>query len=143
MHVCGGVKHWVPADWCFPRCGVLDLWRQWWIGNTVRHIHLLCFLKSEDVEHLDRRIPLVGETAQHGQFGRQRWAVNKRILCYLRFLMNWIENKVETAGAREEASQLCLVNRMFEAGSQIILQGERDCQKSFLLTVVCAVFTRG
>ena len=100
-----------------------------------------CFLKM-DVEHLDRRIPLVDETAQHGRFGRQRWAVNKRILCYLRFLTNWIENKVETAGAREEAIQLCLVNWMFEAGSQIILQAERDCQKSFL-TVVHAVFTRG
>ena len=26
----------VPIDWRFPRCGVADLWRHWWIGDSVR-----------------------------------------------------------------------------------------------------------
>ena len=36
----------------------LDLWCKWWIDNTVQHIPPCCFLKIEDVQHLDRGIPL-------------------------------------------------------------------------------------
>jgi len=142
LHVYGGVLHRVPADWRFPRCGVLDMWRQWWIGDSVRHIHPLRLLKIEDVQHLDR-IPL-DETEQHGRngrFGNQRRAV-KRTLCDLRFLMNWIANKVETAGAKEEVITLSSVNRMFEAVAHLFSEAERDGQKSWL-TVVRAVRTRG
>jgi len=142
LHVYGGVMHRVPADWRFPRCGVLDLWRQWWIGDSVRHIHPLRFVKIEDVQHLDR-IPL-DETEQHGRTGRfqgQRRAA-KRTLCDLRFLMNWISNKVEEAGAKEEVITPSSVNRMFQAVSHFFSQAERDGQKSWL-TIVRAVRGRG
>jgi hypothetical protein len=142
LHVYGGVLHRVPADWRFPRCGVLDMWRQWWIGDTVRHIHPLRFLKIEDVQHLDR-IPL-DEMELHGRkgrFGQQRRAV-KRTLCDLRFLMKWIADKVEEADAKEDVITLSSVNRMFEAVAHFFSDAERDGQKSWL-TVVRAVRTRG
>jgi len=38
VHLYAGKMSRVPADWCFPRCGVFDLWRQWWIGDLVRQV---------------------------------------------------------------------------------------------------------
>ena len=142
LHVYGGVLHRVPADWRFPRCGVLDLWRQWWIGDSVRHIHPLRLLKIEDVQHLDR-IPL-DENEQHGRngrFGNQRRAA-KRTLCDLRFLMNWITNKVESVGAKEEVITLSSVDRMFQAVAHFFGEAERDGQQSWA-TIVRSVRRRG
>ena len=34
-HYYDGKIHRVPKDWRFLRVGVLDCWRQWWIGDTV------------------------------------------------------------------------------------------------------------
>ena len=31
-HYFDGCFHCVPKDWHFPRIGVLDRWKQWWIG---------------------------------------------------------------------------------------------------------------
>ncbi|KAG7341105.1 hypothetical protein IV203_037228 [Nitzschia inconspicua] len=53
LHMYGGGFHRVSADWCFPRCGVQDLWRQWWIGDTVRQVPPLRSLEHVDVKHLD------------------------------------------------------------------------------------------
>jgi hypothetical protein len=55
-------------------------------------------------------------------------------------LKNWIANKVETVGAREEFIMLSSVNWMFEAVLQNLFAG--DFQKSWL-AVVHAVLTRG
>ena len=35
LHIYGGRMHRVPSDWRFPRCGVFDLWHQWWIGDSI------------------------------------------------------------------------------------------------------------
>ena len=59
--------HYVPKDWCFPCIGVLDAWKQWWIGDSVRGIPPLRMLDSKDLEFLDA-IPL-SEEEQHGQMG--------------------------------------------------------------------------
>ena len=60
--------HRVPADWRFPRCGVLDSASGGLETLFAWHIHPLHFLKIEDVQHLDR-IPL-DDREQHGRKGR-------------------------------------------------------------------------
>ena len=62
-----GCFHRVPKDWCFPCIGVLDAWKQWWIGDSVWGIPPLRMLDSKDLEFLDA-IPL-SEEEQHGQTG--------------------------------------------------------------------------
>ena len=56
--------------------------------------------------------------------------------------MNWISNKVEEAGAKEEVITPSSVNRMLQDVSHFFSEAEHDGQKSWL-TVVCAVCTRG
>ncbi|KAL7561338.1 hypothetical protein ACA910_001446 [Epithemia clementina (nom. ined.)] len=55
----------VPLDWTFPRIGVLDCWRHWWIGDNVRKVPPLWMLTKQDVEWL-ARVPL-SEEEKHGR----------------------------------------------------------------------------
>ena len=66
-HYFDGHFHHVPKDWHFPRIGVLDAWKQWWIGDSVQGIPPLRMLDSKDLEFLDA-IPLT-EEEQHGRTG--------------------------------------------------------------------------
>ena len=66
-HYFDGCFHCVPKGWHFPHIGVLDAWKQWWIGDSVQDIPPLRMLDSKDLEFLDA-IPL-SEEAQHGQTG--------------------------------------------------------------------------
>ena len=44
-HCFDGQFHRLPKDWRFPRVGVFDIWKHWWIGDSVRGIPLSgCFL---------------------------------------------------------------------------------------------------
>ena len=58
--------HW-KKDWHFPRIGVLDTWKQWWIGDSVQGIPLLRMLDLKDLDFLDAILLL--EEEQHGQMG--------------------------------------------------------------------------
>ncbi|KAL7577312.1 hypothetical protein ACA910_002050 [Epithemia clementina (nom. ined.)] len=60
----------VQADWRFPRVGVLDAWRHWWIGDSVRKIPPLRMLTSQDVKWLEN-VPL-DEEELHGRTGQAR-----------------------------------------------------------------------
>jgi len=53
LHYYGGSFHRVPEDWRFPHCRVADLWRHWWIGDSVRNIPPLRLLNNFDVKHID------------------------------------------------------------------------------------------
>ena len=66
-HYFDGHFHHVLKDWCFPCIGVLDAWKQWWIGDSVWGIPPLRMLDSKDIEFLDA-IPL-SEEEQHGWTG--------------------------------------------------------------------------
>jgi hypothetical protein len=55
VHIYGGKIHRVPKDWRFPRCGILDFWRQWWVGDKMRNIPPLRRIRFSDVEHIDLR----------------------------------------------------------------------------------------
>ena len=65
LHFFRGRFHRVPEDWRFPRIGVNDVWRQWWIGDTVRNIPPLRKLDAEDLKFLDK-LPLT-RAEMHGR----------------------------------------------------------------------------
>ncbi|KAG7343378.1 hypothetical protein IV203_016157 [Nitzschia inconspicua] len=125
----GGGFHRVPADWRFPRCGVQDLWRQWWIGDTVRQVPPLRSLEHVDVKHLDN-LPLADDE-MHGRtegYGARR-RLSKKTLCDMRFLMNWMTERVEAAGHRENNTTISAVERMFLSIAHLFADGARDSQK--------------
>ena len=66
-HYFDGCFHHVHKDWCFPCIGVLDTWKQSWIGDSVQGIPPLRMLDSKDLEFLDA-VPL-SEEEQHGWTG--------------------------------------------------------------------------
>ena len=66
-HYFDGCFHHVCKDSCFPCIGVLDTWKQWWIGDSVQGIPPLRMLDSKDLEFLDA-VPL-SEEEQHGRTG--------------------------------------------------------------------------
>jgi hypothetical protein len=52
LHVYGGSFHRVPEQWRFPRCGLLALWRQWWVGDQPRQIPPL-----KSIQYGDEKTP--------------------------------------------------------------------------------------
>ena len=97
-HYFDGHFHHVLKDWCCPCIGVLDAWKQWWIGDSVRGIPPLRMLDSKDLEFLDA-IPL-SEEEQHGRTGpnKNRRRPARKTLCDLKFLMMYITDKVVATG---------------------------------------------
>jgi ribosomal protein L32E len=53
LHYYGNKYHRVPKEWRFPRCGAHDLWRQWWVGDSLQNIPPLVYIEYEDVKHLN------------------------------------------------------------------------------------------
>ena len=66
-HYFDGHFHHAPKDWHFACIGVLEAWKQWWIGDSVQGIPPLRMLDLKHLELLDA-IP-VSEEEQHGQTG--------------------------------------------------------------------------
>jgi hypothetical protein len=44
-HVYNSKFNRVPKDWQIPRCGVFDVWRQWWIGDYVELLVDPCYYR--------------------------------------------------------------------------------------------------
>jgi hypothetical protein len=128
-HYYGGSYKRVPEDWRFPRCGVSDLWRQWWIGDSVRSIPPLRNIKIEDVSHLDT-VPL-GEEEQHGRTGKHKDKRRQasKILSDMKKCMTFIHEKVVQRGKFEPEITLASVDRMFKAIVDCFDKKERDAQK--------------
>ncbi|KAG7361411.1 hypothetical protein IV203_036519 [Nitzschia inconspicua] len=128
LRMFGGGFHRVPADWRFPRCGVQDLWRQRWIGDTVRQVPPLRSLEHVDVKNLDN-LPLADDE-MHGRTGGYvaRRRLSKKTLCDMRFLMNWMTDRVEAAGHRENNTTISAVDRMFLSMNCPFIRGWRSRQ---------------
>ena len=94
MHYFDGCFHCVLKDWHFPCIGILDTWKQWWIGDSVQGIPPLRVLDLKDLEFLDA-IPL-SEEEQHGQTGPNKNQCRPacKTLCDLKFLMLYITDKL-------------------------------------------------
>jgi hypothetical protein len=130
IHTYGGSFRRVPQDWRFPRVGVHSVWRQWWIGDTIRNIPPLCSLTNKDLSHLDD-VPLA-EVEMPGRNGRHK---NKRrpaskTLSDLKFLMEYITSKVQEAGALATVITLTNVDVMFTVVFEEF-EGGRNAQKNW------------
>jgi hypothetical protein len=126
----------VPADWRVPRCGVFDVWRMWWIGDSVRKVPPLKMLSCKDIDHLDK-IPL-SEEELHGRTGphagkrrpvRKTWSD-------LNFLMNYISTNVTERNAMERVICLNSVDRMFNAVADLFEDEEQDREAQMQWTTV-------
>jgi hypothetical protein len=126
----------VPSNWRVPRCGIYDLWRQWWIGDSVHHIHPLRFLKLADVDFLDS-IPLDESSEMHGRKGKhkqQRRPISK-IMYDMRKTIQQIVDLLKERGAYEEdineKTTIGAIDRMFARVSDVYNVKDRDVQKNW------------
>jgi hypothetical protein len=133
--------HKLPLSWRIPRCGVFNLWRMWWIGDTVLNVPPLKSIKPKDLKYL-KNIALDDEE-KHGRTGknlksrrdpRKSWSDLKR-------LCEYIEKKVVENNAMEKIITQSAVDRMFLAVSHLFSEKERDSQMRWL-TVLFAVRKR-
>ena len=95
VHTYGGTFHRVPVDWRFPRVGLQDLWRQWWIGDTVRQVPPLRFVTTRDVVHLDS-IPIEQEE-RHGRTGeyKEQRRPARKVMSEMKFVMQYVTDLVQ------------------------------------------------
>jgi hypothetical protein len=135
LHMYEGAFHRVPADWRFPKCGTLDLWRMWWVGDTERQVPPLKILKINDVKHIDMK-PLSGieKTRKVGPNKDNRRMVTK-CLTDMRFICKFLTNIVTLMGKLECVVTLSAVDRMFSAFADFVLNKDRDAQKSWTSVV--------
>ena len=131
LHFHNGKYRRVPADWRFPRVGVLDAWRQWWIGDSVRNIPPLRLLGKEDISFLDN-IPLTVDE-MHGRNGRNKnnRRAARKTYSDLAYLMNYIQDKVQEAGAMTDTITIANVDAMYQVVAQEFLAGRRNAQKKW------------
>jgi hypothetical protein len=135
-HYYGNKYHRVPVEWRFPRCGVQDLWRQWWVGDTVRQVPPLRFLETVDVSHLDKLG--LNDTETHGRTGKfnNNRRQSKKVMCDMRYLMNNIKQQLEEKNVTIPTTiTIEAVDRMFAAVSENFDLGPRDMQKQWLSVV--------
>ena len=128
LHYYDGIYHRVPVDWRFPRCGVYDLWRQWYIGDTVRQIPPLRFVQTVDVVHLN----IIGLTRDelHGRTGKYKQNRRKirQTMSDMKVLMNYIKRNVMQRNRNEDVITILSVDRMFGAIADLFRQNVRDVQ---------------
>ena len=124
IHCYGNRIHRLPKEWRFPRCGVRDLWRQWWIGDTVRNIPPLRTLRFHDVEHL-QLIPLTEIEKQRkvGPYKDNRRKIAKT-LYDLKFLCKYLTKKIIDMGKMETDVTLAGVDRMFSYVAHLLVSGK-------------------
>jgi hypothetical protein len=134
-HLYGGSYKRVPENWRWPRCGIADLWRHWWIGDSTRQIPPLRLLRIADVRHLDNA-PLT-EEEKHGRTGKhkEKRRPATKVLSDPNFLMKFIIQKVIELGKFEPGNTVAAVDRMFLAVVNCFDIKDRDAQKRWTSVV--------
>jgi hypothetical protein len=124
LHYYGGKFHRVPREWRFPRCGVHNLWRQWWIGGTCQNIPPLQLIKFQDVEHINVE-PLSNYEKQRkaGPNKNNRRKITK-LLYDLNFLCKYLTSLVKEMGRMETVITLASVDRMFSHIAYDVVSGK-------------------
>ena len=93
--------------------GVLSLWQQWMLGDYTQNIPPLKMLDTKDVSHLDG-MPESQHPAQ-------------KILSDMKYLMNFIENKIREEGKWTDVHDTSTVAEMFhEVEHHIIVRGTNN-----------------
>jgi hypothetical protein len=128
LHYFGGEIHRLPRDWLWPRCGVFDLWRQWWIGDSCRKIPPLRILEQRDFRFLNK-VPLADDEL-HGRTGKhkEKRREARKTWCDLKFLMEYVHKKVVEKGAFVREVTPTSVDEMFRAIAGIFTDSEREAQ---------------
>ena len=110
--------------------GVLDCWRQWWIGDTVQNMPLLQNSKASDLAHLDK-IPLSAEE-MHGRAGKHqaKHCPTRKIYSDMAFLMNYITKKVVANGAMADVITVSSVDAMYMGLSEEFGGGTWNARRS-------------
>jgi hypothetical protein len=141
-HVYNGKFNRVPKDWRVPKGGVFDLWRQWWIGDSVRQIPPLQILEPKELKHLNL-IPLAPEElkGRTGKYKDRRRDISKT-WSDIRKIMKFILDNVIARGAFEDTITPAAVDRMFMAVADLFTQEERDAQHNWY-TALLRVIKRG
>jgi hypothetical protein len=136
VHYWGGGIHRLPQDWRFPRVGVFDMWRQWWIGDSERKIPPLRLLHARDFLFL-KAVPLDNKekNGRTGHFKGNRRDSTKT-WNDLQFLMDYIHQKVVERNAVEREVTPSSVDRMFKAVCGIFTSKERDSQMRWLTVLL-------
>jgi hypothetical protein len=141
VHFYGGEIHRLPQNYRFPRCGVFDLWKQWWIGDSARKIPPLRILSAKDFKHLNK----VGldEEELHGRTGGHKASRRdaRKTWHDLKFLMEFVHKKIVDRGAFEREINPESVDRMFKSVVGVFTSKERDSQMRWL-TVLLAIRRR-
>jgi hypothetical protein len=124
IHCYGNRIHRYPKEWRFPRCGVRDLRRQWWIGDTTPNIPPLNTLRFVDVEHL-QLIPLTDYEKQRksGPNKNNRRKIAKT-LYDLKLLCRYHTNKIVELGRMETDITIAGVDRMFACVAHLLVPGK-------------------
>jgi hypothetical protein len=135
LHVYGGRLHRVPQDWRSPRCGVFSLWRQWWIGDTVRQIPPLRFLQTKDIEHIDD-IGLSTEE-MHRRTGslRERRRKASKYLSDMSYVMDVVKNTYLHRKPMPLVITYATIDAMFKEVVPVLVVNIRDDQKQWLTVV--------
>lgn len=136
LHVYGGKLHRVPIDWRLPRCGCFSLWRQWWIGDSVRNIiPPLKYLDIKDIEHLNN-MPLSAVERHRRTGGRvdQRRRASK-LLSDMKYVMFVIWQMVKETNAVPAVVTIRTVDAMFKAVGEKLIVNIRDDQEQWLTVV--------
>jgi hypothetical protein len=131
MHVYDGRFNRLPKVWRFPRVGVADAWRQWWIGDSVRNIPPLRHLTSNDVKFLDK-IPLE-ESEKSGRGGRnhEKRRASRKTLHDYKYLMGHVTDRVRELDKLTANITLSSVDAMFMHVAMDYQEEDRDGQKKW------------
>jgi hypothetical protein len=134
LHYYLGAYKRVPQDWRFPRCSVFQLWRQWWIGDTVNNVPPLRHLEISDINHLDD-VPL-SAVELHGRKGRYREQRRKtsKLLSDMKFLMGYMKRILQERNLYRAETTLESVDAMFQSVSDLF-EGNRPGQINWLTAV--------
>jgi hypothetical protein len=131
LHFYKGCFHRVPKDWHIPRCGVHDLWRMWWIGDTERNVTPLKMITIHDVKHLDVEPLSAAELARKVGPNKENRRIATKFLSDMRFLCKFITKIIEQLGKLETVVTLSSVDRMFGVIAHLVLDKDRDAQKNW------------
>jgi hypothetical protein len=114
LHYYGNRFHRVPKEWRFPRCGVHDLWRQWWVGDSVRNIPPLRSIEYEDVKHLNLlELSKLEKERKSGPKTKSNRRLVTKMLNEMKFLCNFFTKQITELGKMEAIITLASVDRMF------------------------------
>ena len=138
LHYYNGKYHRVPQNWRFPRCGLQDLWRQWWIGDNIKNVPPLRLLQTIDIKHLDDL--RIGPDEVHGRKGRfwNKRRATKKNLCDLRYIMRYVQQLCERHGESIRPGDnitITKIDNMYATVVGELVRIDRDVQKQWLSIV--------